>query len=133
MTLPLHPSHLRTDSFLYNEKKLVVAYSQQIVNEYMNNHLAPAELYRPTVHEINNTVYLMWHRFVPDEHCWDIIESSLNKRVHINSFRRSDPAERKILVATERRLAFLREILACLDNAQDVFKLLSEMEDSREE
>lgn len=133
MTLPRHPSHLRTDSFLHNEKKLIVAYSQQVVKEYMNDHLAPIELYRATVHEINETAYLMWNRFDPDGCCWDIIESSLNKRVHSNAFHRADPAERKLLIATERRLALLRQILTCLDTAQDVLKLLSEIEKSREE
>ncbi|WP_312514096.1 hypothetical protein [Stutzerimonas nitrititolerans] len=132
MTLPRHPSHLRTDSFLHNEKKLVVAYSQQVVDEYMNNPLAPIRLYRPSAVKIEGTMYLMWSKYDPHSCCWDIIESSLNKRVHSNFFRRADPAERKLLTATERQLALLREILECLNTAQDAIKCLSEFEKSDE-
>ena len=123
------PISLHVEAPLNQLSEVTTSYSQQVVDEYMNNPAAPIQKYRPQAIGYEGTYIPVWYRCDAPSRYWSVIGSNLNNRVRSNSFRATDPAEREIVIATEERLALIREIFFYLLSLKEAFKRLSDMEE----
>ncbi len=126
----LNPNLLQATELLNQLNEVTTNYSQQIVDEYMNNPAAPIHKYRPQAIDHEGTYIPAWYRCDgPRHHYWSAIESNLNKRFRKNSFRAADPKELEIIISTERHLASSREILLYLLSLKKALKCLSDLKE----
>lgn len=130
METHFEPIFLQADSCVHQLSKLTTQLAEKVADEYINNPFAPIRKYRPWAIEHKGTIFFIWRRCDAQGRYWDLIESSLNKRVHSNCFRSAKPAEREIVIATERRLAATREVLIYLLSMKEAFERLSNMEEA---
>lgn len=98
-------------AFLNQLNEVTTSYSQQAVDEYMNDPAAPTHKYRPQVIGHEGISIPAWYRCDALSHHWSAIESNLNNRFRRNSFRAADSEELEVIIATERHLALSRGIL----------------------
>jgi|GEM_PF-1668737 hypothetical protein len=99
--------------------------AEKVINEYMNNPIAPVSAFRPSVGVMEEVPLISWRRY---RHCsWELIGASLNRRAPDRTFWRADSQEQNLLIDTERRLAPLRKRLKILLAAQEKLARLDKL------